>query len=504
MYSRTISNLFHSSTPLFVLAIWVTACIRFVAAQATSELKPSYDFIIVGGSPIDWDFVTAPQAHLNDRTIQYHRGRCLGGSSVINGMAYVRGSSALYNRWEELGNQGWSWNDVYPYFQKVKTRQNNDSYTTHDASAYGDGPLAVSYGGWEPSTSVAFIEACSSIGVPLVNDLNDGSGIGVKQGMITANKEFQRSSAYNAYYTPVSNRTNLTVRPLASVQSLLMGSNGNATVAKGVAVFDHVDASPYVVMASKEIILSAGFIQTPQLLMTAVCDTASHKEDKYANIFCTQGIGPPEMLKAVGVPVLVANENVGQNLQDSNLFSVKVHTRNGTGIQLALLDPIELQKNLAQYRANKTGPLTSPGGFTNAFQKLNTTEIADLGAHYIVNENRMDQAHVQYSYTGAFYPMNVFGNYFAMPNQDYFSVSATLLAPASRGSIKIGSAMATDPPIIDLNFYAEDIDRRISIQAFKNMRQLISQPAFADFSIGPNNGEVSPGAAVQTDNEIWK
>lgn len=150
------------------------------------------------------------------------------------------------------------------------TKQNNDSYTTHDASAYGDGPLAVSFGGWETTSSVAFIEACPSIGVPIVNELNDGSGVGIKAGTATVDQHFQRSASYNAYYTPIRNRTNLTVRPLAGVQALLVGSKGNTTSAEGVVFFDQQTASPYIVMAEKEVILSAGFIQTPQLLMTAV------------------------------------------------------------------------------------------------------------------------------------------------------------------------------------------------------------------------------------------
>lgn len=137
-------------------------------------------------------------------------------------------------------------------------------------------------------------------------------------------------------------------------------------------------------------------------------------------------------------------------MQDSNFFGVKVHTQNGTADQL-FLNPTELQVVLAQYSANRTGPLTSPGGFTNGFQSLTATQLKDLGADYIIEENRADQAHIQYSYTAGFYPTAVYPGYFALGNQDYFSISASLLAPASRGSIKIGSAAATDSPIIDLN-----------------------------------------------------
>ena len=103
------------------------------------------------------------------------------------------------------------------------------------------------------------------------------------------------------------------------------------------------------------------------------------------------------------------------------------------------------------YEANRTGRLTSPGGFTNGFQQLNTTQLQDLGADYIINENRTGQAHIQYLYLGTAFPSSVYQSYFIESNQDYFSIAATLLAPASRGSIKIGSAAATDPPIIDLN-----------------------------------------------------
>lgn len=136
--------------------------------------------------------------------------------------------------------------------------------------------MGISFGGWETTASVAFIEACPSIGVPIVKELNDGNGIGVRQGMLTVDGDFQRTSSYDGYYNPVRNRTNLTVRSLAGVQSLMMGSEGNTTIAKGVTFFDQLTASPYIVTAEKEVILSAGFIQSPQLLMTAVSIISPH------------------------------------------------------------------------------------------------------------------------------------------------------------------------------------------------------------------------------------
>ena len=130
--------------------------------------------------------------------------------------------------------------------------------------------MAVSFGGWDPSSSLSFVQGGSSIGISIVNDLNDGNGIGVKQGTVTVDENLQRSCAYTAYYQPVQNRTNLLVRPLAQVLQLIVTETNGTVSANGVAFFDQKSSAEYVAMARKEVILSAGAFQSPQLLMTAV------------------------------------------------------------------------------------------------------------------------------------------------------------------------------------------------------------------------------------------
>lgn len=206
-------------------------------------------------------------------------GRCLGGSTVINGLFYGRGSAGVYNQWSSKGNPGWDWEGVYPYFVKgTHFNPPNEAdgydhrYQTWEPSAYGDGPLEIAYQGYVPPSSVGFIEACQDVGIPIVHELNTGDGVGIKQGPGTINAKFERSSAYNTYYKRAESRSNVDIITNAPVQSLKWDSETGSEAPKvsGVVFIEHATGLYHTVTAKKEVIVTIGTFQSPQLLMVSV------------------------------------------------------------------------------------------------------------------------------------------------------------------------------------------------------------------------------------------
>lgn len=186
----------------------------------------------IKGSLIDWGLLTTPQEHLNNRTLQYLRGRTLGGSSTTNGLYYARGSASVYDQWAAKGNPGWAWNDVYHLFVK-STKFNapttpelsafTQDYKMFTPSAYGSGPLELGFQGYVPSSTNGFIVACSeAANITIVEDLNGGDGVGVKHGAATLDSQLRRSSSYDGFYQQARNRTNLRVLHDSPVTGIVM------------------------------------------------------------------------------------------------------------------------------------------------------------------------------------------------------------------------------------------------------------------------------------------
>ncbi|CZR57701.1 related to Versicolorin B synthase [Phialocephala subalpina] len=442
---------------------------------------------LVLGTQIDWGFVTPPQASLNGRTITYHRGRCLGGSSSVNGLAYGRGSASLYDLWETMGNPGWGWKDVFPYFKKSTTfsspSRTNESYRTFDPSGYSsNGPVQVGYPDYSTPASFSFIEAVAGVGLaPIVNDLNLGDNIGVKQEPLTLDPTYARSSSYTSYAENIQNRTNLGILTYATVSQVVTNGTGDELRAIGVAVTHQTTGSVMFVAANKEVILSAGTFQSPQLLMVS-------------------GIGPTDELARNGIEAKVGNPNVGQNLQDHTYFSVIVRSQPSTSLDSLVNSFPAFLAAQAEYAENRTGPFTSPGGATYGFQKLSIDELSSLNAIELMN--RTEQAHIEYYYEAAYYPSFPVEQYPPRSNESYISITAGLLAPVSRGSVTLQSNGIMDAPVIDLNYFQEETDQKIAVYAFKQLRKILAYPNLAKWGIGPDNGEVAPGVAVQSDEDI--
>lgn len=236
----------------------------------------------------------------------------------------------------------------------------NVSYQDYDRSAYSDGPVQVEYPGYYYAApgSTAFVESLEAIGVQPTNELNAGNNVGAKQEPLTLDTKSNRNSAYENYYMQAAGRPNLEVLTYSPVQRIILEQHGSSVIATDVVFTDYASGDTINVTASKEIIMSAGAFQTPQLLLLS-------------------GIGPAATLAENSIQICVDSENVGINLQDHTYFSVNVRTQANVSYSslsngLALLQAAE-----AEY-LNSEGPLIAPVGSSFGFQKLNSTALQQL------------------------------------------------------------------------------------------------------------------------------
>ncbi|KAF2677623.1 GMC oxidoreductase [Lentithecium fluviatile CBS 122367] len=463
------------------------------------------------GSAVDWGFQTTPQEHLGSRTLQYLRGRSLGGSSVTNGLYYARGSAEVYNQWAEKGNPGWGWDTVYPLFVK-STKFNppntpelsafDQEYKTWDPSAYGGGPLELGFQGYVPESTKGFVVACSeAVGIPIVQDLNLGDSVGVKHGTATLNAALRRSSSYDGFYQQARNRTNLRVLHDAPVTGIAFSDpssdntamNGNHTMSEngtssalpkavGVSYIDQRTGFVRQARARKEVIVSMGAFQSPQLLMVS-------------------GIGPQAELEKVGVEPVHINENVGQHLNDHSVFSIMARANPESSTTEMSSSPDNLQAAQADFYDNLTGPYTAPSGITNGFQKLSAEELQQIGAQAIIDAGLANQSHIEYLFESIWYPWIPTPYYTALPNESYISITASSMVQLSRGHIMLRTNSMSDAPLINPNYYADETDGIMGIHSFRYLREILRHPALAQFTVGENAGEVSPGPAVADDDD---
>ncbi|RDA92016.1 hypothetical protein CP533_6053 [Ophiocordyceps camponoti-saundersi (nom. inval.)] len=444
---------------------------------------------LLRGNLFDWNFVTAPQTYMNGRQISYHRGRGLGGSSIINGLFYGRGSASVYDHWVKLGNPGWSWHDVLPsfirgtHFNPPREYLLNKTYQGHDPSAYGDGPLQIGYQGYVTPSIGAFIEACEAVDVPLVEELNAGVNVGVKLGTGSITADYRRSSSYE-YYKRAAKRKNLTVKPNSPVVRVTLKKidEKREAVADGVIFVDHSIGREYVVKATKEVILTLGTFQSPQLLMLS-------------------GIGPNATLANQHIDPVVINENVGQNMKDHSVFSIMASVKPEASVHQLFNNITNVMDYQEEYYRSGTGPFTAPGGMTNGFQALSDEKLESMGAGAVVEAGLTNRSSVEFLFEAFFYPIRPTTTFQPDSNGSYISISVSNLVALSSGSVTLQSDSMFDGPIINPNYLAHPADRIVALNGFRDARKILSHPAFSDFLVGPDHGEVSPGPTVKSDDD---
>ena len=385
-------------------------------------------FMMVAGKINNWALHTVPQAGLNGRRGYQPRGKGLGGSSAINAMVYIRGHRSDYDHWAQLGNVGWSYDDVLPYFRRA---ENNTQFA--DEFHGQGGPLGVSAQRTGNPIHEVFLRAGREAGFPIRDDFNGVEQEGVGLYQITQ-ENGERSSAARGYIHPfMGRRNNLRVETDARVLRILFEGK------RAVGVEFVQGGRTQVLRARREIIVSAGVFHTPQLLMLS-------------------GIGDPHQLAAQGIAVRHALPGVGMNLHDHPDFVLGYTSDEPYLYGLTLRSMRWLAPSFSQYRRHRTGPLTSNIGEGGAFLKTDPSLGApDIQLHFgpalVDNHGRTFHAD-----TG-------------------FSCHVALLQPRSRGRVWLGGSTIRDVPQIDPNFFGDPEDLDTMVGGFKLARRLMDAPS---------------------------
>ncbi|WP_280151408.1 choline dehydrogenase [Piscinibacter sp. XHJ-5] len=397
----------------------------------------------------NWAFATVPQPGLNGRRGYQPRGKVLGGSSSVNAMIYVRGQREDYDHWAALGNPGWGFDDVLPLFRQAEHNERGA-----DAWHGTGGPLNVMDLRSPNRFGALFVEAARQAGHPLNADFNAERQDGVGLYQVT-HRNGERFSAAKAYLTPNLHRPNLHVVTQAQVTRLLLEGR------RAVGVELRQGGALRTLKARREVLLSAGALQSPQLLMLS-------------------GIGPAAHLRALGIPVVHDLPGVGQHLHD-HVDVVQVVDAPGL-TDLFGLSPagvLRVARAIFEWRRSRSGMLTTNFAEAGGFIKSRPEEpTPDLQLHFVIAK-LIDHGR-----------KTVYGH--------GYSCHVCLLRPASRGRLTLASADPMAAPLIDPNFLGERDDVERLVRGFKAMRHILQQPALA--ALGGRESAAS--AKARSDPEI--
>ena len=396
---------------------------------------------------VDWGYHTEPQAGMGGRRLYWPRGKVLGGSSSVNAMIYIRGVPSDYDTWAQLGNRGWAWDDVLPYFKKAESY-----WPGADSYHGGDGPLKVTRPGVAHPLNAAWIEAGREAGYPYTADFNGAQqeGFGPLDCTIAGGR---RASAAVCYLRPALKRPNLTVITRAQATRILV-QRGRAT---GVEYAQKKQR--HEIQASREVILSGGAINTPQLLLLS-------------------GIGPASEISRHGIRPVHHLPGVGKNLQDHLHGAVK-HTCSAPVSLYSVLKPSALMRHVPYYLMTGKGPASEMAIETLAFLKTRPDAVApDLQYHFVP---------VLYADHGRvmIYRHGWMGYY-------------NMQRPEARGEITLNSPDPLVHPAIQPNYLQNETDLRTLRDGLKILRKVFGQKAFEPYG----GEEFMPGPGVQTDAEI--
>ena len=372
--------------------------------------------------PHDWDYDTEPEPELNGRRLYWPRGKTLGGSSAINAMVYIRGDRSDYDHWRDLGNPGWGFDDVLPYF--LRSEDNERGASTHHGTG---GPLAVSDLRSPNPMSVAFVEAARAVGLVHNDDFNAGKLEGVGLFQVTQ-REGLRCSTAQGFLREAEGRPNLHVQTDVHVRRVLV-EGGRAV---GVELEQYGER--WHIRAEREVLLCAGAINTPQLLMLS-------------------GIGDADVLRRHDVRVIAHVPGVGRNLQDHPAVPLMWTTDEPVSLLNA-----DSAAALYDFLVNRRGPLTSNIGEAGGFVRTRP----DLPAPDI-------QFHAA--------PVMLLDHGLTPPPEHGFSIAPTLLAPSSRGSVTIRSSDPIDPPLMAANYFSTEEDIETMLSGIRLGLEIAQQPA---------------------------
>jgi choline dehydrogenase-like flavoprotein len=405
----------------------------------------------IGNPRSDWCFKTEPEPGLNGRSLNYPRGKVIGGSSAINAMIYMRGQSADYDHWRQLGLNGWGWDDVLPFFRR------HENHFLGESAAHaigGEWHIEAPRVRWDLLD--AFRAAAEQAGIKSITDFNCGDNEGCCAFQVNQRRG-RRVSAARAFLKPVLKRANLRLETGCLVERLIF----EGSRAAGVRWRQGGDNSGSARSARcrGEIVLAAGAIGSPQILMLS-------------------GIGPAEHLRQRGIGVLLDRPGVGSNLQDHLQLRLIYKVEGIATLNERYHAPFGFVGMLAEYALFRRGPLTMAPSQLGLFTR---------------SDRDQPRANLQYHVQ----PLSL--DRFGEPLHKFpaFTASVCNLQPTSRGTLRLRSRDPADSPLIKPNYLSTDVDRRIAASAIRLTRRIAAQPALAPF----HPEEYLPGTAVRDDDE---
>ena len=415
---------------------------------------PAGAFVLYGNKKYDFTYQGVPQKHLKNREIVVNRGKGLGGSSSINSMVYIRGNRKDYDTWEALGCRGWSYNDVLPIFKKLENNQIDQSSEFHGF----EGELSVVRPQETNEVADLFVAAGKHAGLPKNDDFNAETQLGL--GIYNVKQQRgERVSSYTAFIKPVlKSRPNLTVLTQTEVVSL------NIEDDRVISVNIEQNGQSAVLQSNKEVILSAGVIASPRILLAS-------------------GIGNKTELEALGIECKQDVPGVGENLQDhiDSMVTVRSGSPRTIGVSLRTLLPHVLPAPFKYWLQRKgwwTTNYVEAGGFAK-------TKFAEAEG---------DDADIQFHFTPLFRSHR--GRKFEFGHG--YSLFTCVLRPRSTGSVKLANDGTHRNVLIDHNFFADEQDRKLLVEAVKKAREILASPVFDDI----RGEEMAPGKHIQTDEQI--
>jgi len=401
----------------------------------------------IGNPRSDWCLKTEPEEGLNGRSLNYPRGKVIGGSSAINAMIYMRGQAADYDHWRQLGLAGWGWDDVLPYFKR------HEDHFLGESAAHGvGGELRIEAPRVRWDLLDAFRRAAEQANIKSVADFNTGDNEGCCAFHVNQ-KRGRRWSAARAFLKPALHRANLRLETGCLVEGVVFDGR------RAVGVRWRQGGQERLARCRGEVILAAGSIGSPQIMLLS-------------------GVGPAQQLREHGIPVVLDRPGVGANLQDHLQLRLIYKVDGITTLNERYHSPLGLAGMLAEYALFRRGPLTMAPSQLGLFTRSDPDqERANL------------EFHIQ--------PLSL--DRFGEPLHKFpaFTASVANLRPTSRGYLRLRSRDPADRPVIKLNYLSTEQDRRIAISSIRLTRRIAAQPALAPF----HPAEYLPGPAVRDDDE---
>ncbi|MDO6707269.1 GMC family oxidoreductase [Photobacterium sp. 1_MG-2023] len=401
----------------------------------------------------NWAYnATSDPALRHGQPVFVPRGKVLGGSSSVNAMLYVRGQKEDYDHWASLGNQGWGYQDMLPYFKKAESNERGG------CDYHGDsGPLHVSDPQPQFPVMSTFIQASLEAGFPFNPDFNGETqeGVGFYQCTIKAG---QRCGAARAYLHPAMTRKNLKVLTGALVKKIIIQDH------QAVAVTFLHQRQTHTIHANREILLSGGAINSPQLLMLS-------------------GIGDQAHLAQHGIPCQQHLPGVGQNLQEHVDACVLVKSRKKDGVTTSFSGVMKMVPEVVKYIRRKEGKLSSP--------------VSEAGG-FLKSRDDLDRPDIQLHMLPALFDDS--GRDLKLMSQHGYACHVCVLRPKSSGSVTLHSTDPKAAPVIDFNFFSHDEDKQVLIDGIRQLRKILAAPAFDDYRAE----ELSPGTGAESDEAIFE